>query len=65
MSYNQKEYIQQYNKEHYKTFKVDLKKEEFEELNKFLLKYNLTKAQFLRNAIDTLKCKAIKKNDTL
>lgn len=65
MSYNQKEYTQQYNKEHYKTFKVDLKKEELEELNKLLLKRNLTKAQFLRNAIDTLKCKESQKGDTL
>lgn len=65
MSYNQKEYTQQYNKEHYKTFKVDLKKEELEELNKLLLKCNLTKAQFLRNAIDVLKCKESRKGDTL
>lgn len=58
-------YIQEYNKEHYKTFKVDLKKEELEELNKLLLKCNLTKAQFLRNAIDVLKCKERRKGDTL
>lgn len=58
-------YIQEYNKEHYKTFKVDLKKEELEELNKLLLKCNLTKAQFLRNAIDVLKCKESRKGDTL
>lgn len=63
--FNQNKYIQEYNKEHYKTFKVDLKKEELEELNKLLLKCNLTKAQFLRNAIDTLKCKEKQKGDTL
>lgn len=58
-------YIREYNKEHYKTFKVDLKKEELEELNKLLLKCNLTKAQFLRNAIDVLKCKESRKGDIL
>lgn len=63
--FNQQKYVQQYNKEHYKTFKVDLKKEELEELNKLLLKCNLTKAQFLRNAIDVLKCKESRKGDTL
>ena len=53
--FNQKKYIQEYNKEHYKTFKVDLKKEELEELNKLLKKKNITKAKFLRDAIDKLK----------
>ena len=63
--FNQNKYTQEYNKEHYKTFKVDLKKEELEELNKLILERNLTKAQFLRNAIDTLKCKESQKGDTL
>lgn len=53
--FNQQKYIQEYNKEHYKTFKVDLKKEELEELNKLLKKKNITKAKFLRDAIDKLK----------
>lgn len=53
--FNQQEYIQKYNKEHYKTFKVDLKKHELEELNELLKKNSLTKAQFLRNAIEKLK----------
>lgn len=48
-------YIQEYNKEHYKAFKVDLKVEELEELEEMLKKKNLTKAQFLRNAIKELK----------
>lgn len=51
----QKSYIQEYNKEHYKTFKVDLKKEELQELNELLKKEGLTKAQFLRDAITALK----------
>ena len=49
--FNQAKYIQQYNKEHYKTFKVDLKKEEFDKLEQLLKEEGLTKAQFLRNAI--------------
>lgn len=44
-------YIQKYNKEHYKAFKVDLKKEEFAKLEKLLKKHNFTKAGFLRLAI--------------
>lgn len=55
--FNQIKYIQEYNKEHYKTFKVDLKKQEFEELNKLLKEKKLTKAQFLRDSIDKLKKK--------
>ena len=55
--FNQKEYIQEYNKKHYRTFKVDLKIEELEELNKLLEKKRLTKAQFLRISIEKLKKK--------
>lgn len=53
--FNQVKYIQQYNKEHYKTFKVDLKQEEMQELETMLTSLHLTKAQFLRNAIKSLK----------
>lgn len=45
-------YTQKYNKEHYKTFKVDLKKEEFYKLEEYLKKYKLTKAEFLRICIN-------------
>lgn len=55
--FNQQKYIQEYNKKHYKTFKVDLKKEEFDELNELLKEKNLTKAKFLRDAIEKLKKK--------
>lgn len=55
--FNQSKYIQEYNKEHYKTFKVDLKIKEFEELEKIIKKAKLTKAQFLRNAIQSFKQK--------
>lgn len=53
--FNQAKYIQEYNKEHYKTFKVDLKVEEMQELETMLTSLHLTKAQFLRNAIKELK----------
>ena len=53
--FNQSKYIQEYNKEHYKTFKVDLKIKEFEELEKILKKAKLTKAEFLRQSIKEYK----------
>ena len=49
--FNESKYKQQYNKEHYRTFKVDLKKEELDKLEQILKELGLTKAQFLRNAI--------------
>ena len=55
MKFDQKKYIQKYNKEHYKTFKVDLKLKEWEELESLLSMHHLTKARFLRNAISELK----------
>ena len=58
--FNQKEYIQQYQKEHYSIFKVKLKKEEKKELDELLAAVNLNQAQFLRNAIQELK-KTLKK----
>lgn len=62
MSFNQKNYINEYKKQNYSTFKVDLKKEEKEELNSLLKKRNLTNAAFLRNAIKNLKkeCRKMK-----
>ena len=53
--FNQQKYIQEYNKEHYKAFKVDLKVDELKELEALLKKNNLSKAQFLRDAIENLK----------
>lgn len=58
--FNQKEYIQQYQKEHYSIFKVKLKKEEKKELDELLTEIGLNQAQFLRNAIQDLK-KSLKK----
>lgn len=56
-TFNQKEYILNYKKEHYLTFKVDLKKEDKLELDLLLKKHNLTKKQFLLNAWEELKNK--------
>lgn len=53
--FNQLEYIKEYNKEHYKAFKVDLKKEELDNINKLLKENKMTKADFLRLSIKALK----------
>lgn len=49
--FNQKEYIIQYKKEHYSTFKVDLLKDEKKALDKILKNENMTKTEFLRKSI--------------
>lgn len=48
-------YKRSYNKEHYKTFKVDLKVEEWDEIDTILKQKGITKAQFLRDAIKMIK----------
>ncbi len=53
--FNKKEYDINYKKLHKKQFKVDLNIEEYNYLEKLLTKYNLSKAQFLRNSIEQLK----------
>ena len=53
--FNKKEYDINYKKLHKKQFKVDLNIEEYNYLEKLLKKYNLSKAQFLRNSIKQLK----------
>ncbi len=53
--FNKKEYDINYKKLHKKQFKVDLNIEEYNHLEKLLVKYNLSKAQFLRNSIEQLK----------
>lgn len=55
--FNQKEYINQYKKEHYSPLKINLKKEEKEELMQLLAEENITQTQFIRNAIADLKAK--------
>lgn len=53
--FNSTEYKRTYSKEHYSTFKVDIKKEEKKELDDLLKIKGISKAQFLRNAIIDLK----------
>lgn len=50
-NFNQSKYIQEYKKEHYKQFKVDLKADEMKQLEEYLKKIGLTKSQFLRYCI--------------
>lgn len=52
---NQQAYKQQYSKDHYKAFKVDLRIDELQELNNLIQKEGITKAAFLRKAIQELK----------
>lgn len=54
-TFNQNEYINNYKKEHYSTFKVDLKKKEKQELDELLKQHNITKKQFLMDAIKKFK----------
>lgn len=61
MAFDKAKYDIEYKKEHKAQFKVDLNKDEMEELNKLLEKHGLTKAQFLRTAIEELKSKKAEK----
>ena len=54
MGFDKKKYDREYIKNNYKTFKVDLKNEEYERLNKKLDEKQITKATFLRKAIEKL-----------
>ncbi|MCX4365119.1 MAG: hypothetical protein OSJ70_05040 [Bacilli bacterium] len=60
--FDKNKYKQKFNQEKYKPFKVDLKKEELEEMNELLTKIDMTKADFLRKAIEQLKNGQIKKD---
>ena len=53
--FNQTDYIREYNKKHYSSLKINLKKEEKEELDKLLKENGWTKPQFIRIAIEVLK----------
>ena len=50
--FNQQEYIDNYTKTHYRSFCVRLHKELYKKLEQKLKKKNLTKAEFLKKAID-------------
>ena len=53
--FNQNEYIKEYNKKHYSYLKVQLKKEEKEELDQLLKKLNISKPEFIRQCINLFK----------
>ncbi len=59
--FNQNEYINEYKKIHYSPLKVNLKKEEKKELDMLLAEEGITQADFVRNAIESLKAKRNKK----
>lgn len=51
---NNIEYINNYNKEHYRQFKVVLKPDEYKQLEDKLKSLKMTKTQFVRNALEEL-----------
>ena len=55
--FNQKEYIINYRKAHKKQFTVDLNIDEYNDLCLLLEQNNLTKVQFVRNALKELQKK--------
>lgn len=61
MAFNQKEYINNYKKENYKTFKVEMQKQEKEHLDNLLKDNNLKGAEFLRLSIKALENGTLKK----
>lgn len=63
MSYNKKEYDANYLKNNYKTFKVDLKKEEWEQADKLLKEKGIAKVELVRLALENLKNGTLKKEE--
>ncbi len=61
--FNQKDYIKEWKKDNYKQFKVELKKEEKEELTELLKDNNLSGSDFIRLAMISLKNGRLKKED--
>ena len=55
--FNHNEYNKNYRRAHKKQFNVDLNIDEYEKINELLKKNNLTKTQFLRDAILALENK--------
>ena len=52
--FNQKKYIEEYKKEHYKVFRAYLKKDEFNELVSLLKKRGISRSDFLKYAMQKL-----------
>ena len=61
--FNQKDYIKEWKKDNYKQFKVELRKEEKEELTELLKDNNLSGSDFIRLAMISLKNGTLKKED--
>ena len=55
--FNQNKYIQEWNKQNKRQFKVNLNIPEYEELKNLLKENNLSNVQFVRNALNELKKK--------
>ena len=56
--FNQSKYIQEWNKQNKRQFKVNLNISEYEELKTLLKENNLSNVQFVRNALNDLKNKS-------
>ena len=61
--FNQKDYIKEWKKDNYKQFKVELKKEEKEELTEIIKNNDLSGSDFVRLAMISLKNGTLKKED--
>lgn len=61
--FNQTKYINEWQKENKKQFRVDLNKDEFERAEKLLKENNLTKVGFVRLALNSLKNGTLKKEE--
>ncbi len=61
--FNQKDYIKEWKKDNYKQFKIELKKEEKEELTELLKNNDLSGSDFVRLAMISLKNGTLKKED--
>lgn len=61
--FNQKDYIKEWKKDNYKQFKVELKKEEKEELTELLKDNDLSGSDFVRLAMISLKNGTLKKEN--
>ncbi len=57
--FNQKDYIAEYDKTHYKQFKAKLKTEEMNEINNLLKQNNINKTDFIKLAKWALNTKEI------
>lgn len=52
--FNQHKYIQEYQAEHYKVFKANLKPDEYNIINEYIKNHGINKSQFLRLVIEKM-----------